>query len=408
MCVIIFLISKSASCTHVSALLHALLSLTAHRIGSVHNQEDNDSDNEALPITSYLCQWKQPRSRKESNMPVSSTEFRKHVYGRVRKHHLKSLEDFDPRPLELRGTAQERLKEFLSKIPGEDLGVSLLFDESYRCWSIETEQSNTPVSLPSKEELQRRVDEFKKSLCLPSEKLREIEQSTRTQSQSSLWHTVRRYRLTASYFGTIYKRKASTSPHSLVMQIIQRKPFTSEATEWGIQNESVALRRYVELQHHTGHNGLYCSKSGFVISEEYPFLGASPDAVVHDPTNVLEPFGVVEIKCPFSFRKFTPVDAAKSVDFFCEVNSIGGTPKLKQSHQYFCQVQGQMAITGRNWCDFVVYTEEGIFVESINFDPEFWEDLLKKLILFYDNCLAPELVCPVHVLGINVRNLCEM
>ena len=59
--------------------------------------------------------------------------------------------------------------------------------------------------------------------------------------------------------------------------------------------------------------------------------------LVHDPTNLEEPFGVVEIKCPFSFRQFTPVDAAKSGSFFCEINSSGGTLKLKRSHEYFCQ-----------------------------------------------------------------------
>ena len=36
------------------------------------------------------------------------------------------------------------------------------------------------------------------------------------------------------------------------------------------------------------------------MSEKYPFLGASPDAVVHDPTDT-NPFGLAEVKCPYSF-----------------------------------------------------------------------------------------------------------
>ena len=83
--------------------------------------------------------------------------------------------------------------------------------------------------------------------------------------------------------------------------------------------------------------------------------------------------------------------------------------KLKHSHSYFCQVQGQMALTERKWCDFVVYTEKGICIERIEYDHFFWESvLLPKLINFYDNCLAPEIVCPVHVLGISVRDLSNM
>ena len=62
-----------------------------------------------------------------------------------------------------------------------------------------------------------------------------------------------------------------------------------------------------------------------------------------------------------------------------------------------------MAITERNWCDFVLYTPKGISIERIPYDPEFWTNEL--LPMFYDNCLGPEIVCPVHVLGLPVRNI---
>ena len=68
-----------------------------------------------------------------------------------------------------------------------------------------------------------------------------------------------------------------------------------------------------------------------------------------------------------------------------------------------------MAITERSWCDFVIYTAKGISVERIPFDAEFWNNkLLPKLINFFDNCLAPEIVSPVNALGIPVRNLHNM
>ena len=57
-------------------------------------------------------------------------------------------------------------------------------------------------------------------LFMPSQKLREIEQSTRGQSQNSLWHSVRQYRLTASHFGNIFRLKETTSPQNIVLQII--------------------------------------------------------------------------------------------------------------------------------------------------------------------------------------------
>ena len=55
------------------------------------------------------------------------------------------------------------------------------------------------------------------------------------------------------------------------------------------------------------------------------------------------------------------------------VNPVCGDKKfqLKRSHPYYCQVQGQMAITERAWCDFVVYTSKGIAIDRITFDKLF-------------------------------------
>lgn len=98
---------------------------------------------------------------------------------------------------------------------------------------------------------------FKKSLHMSSQKIWEIEQSTRDQAQNPLWYSVRRYRITALCFGAIYRRLPTTLPQSLVLQIIGAKPFHSEATEWGERNESIALEKYMQAQHNDGHNGLY-------------------------------------------------------------------------------------------------------------------------------------------------------
>ena len=68
-----------------------------------------------------------------------------------------------------------------------------------------------------------------------------------------------------------------------------------------------------------------------------------------------------------------------------------------------------MGITGRLWCDFIVYTTKGLSVERIDSDRHFWEDdLLSKLTLFYNNCVAPEIVSPVHALGLPVRDLTKL
>ena len=45
--------------------------------------------------------------------------------------------------------------------------------------------------------------------------------------------------------------------------------------------------------------------------------------------------------------------------------------KLKQNHKYFAQVQEQLAVGERKWCDFVIFTNKGISIERIKFDEEY-------------------------------------
>jgi hypothetical protein len=71
----------------------------------------------------------------------------------------------------------------------------------------------------------------------------------------------------------------------------------------------------------------------------------------------MQPYGYLEVKCPHSVRNLTPTEACDESEFYCRLNSAGQL-ELKQNHRYYAQVQGQMAIGERPWCDFVVYTQQ--------------------------------------------------
>ena len=386
---------KSSSCTHVSGLLHALVAMFPHEIQT--NLQAGVSNQEDLPVTSYPCQWNVPRKRKVSSAKITDVSFNKHVYGREKKHTLKPLSDFDPRPSMYRGSASDQMPSFLSSVKGKNLGVSVLFDPDTRVWATHTEELFTPSCVPSRDELLHRVAEFKSSLNLSAEAISQVEQDTIGQSQSPAWFSARRYRLTASSFGKVVHRLSTTPPDALVKQLLHPHQFSSTATEWGKQYEPVALQAYIDQ------TGVVVTKAGFVISTEYPFLGASPDGYVHDSV-ATEQSGLVEIKCPYKFRNQTPENAASDSSFYCSL--VGECLQLKVGHNYYCQIQGQMAVTKRSWCDFVVYTTRGIAVERLYFDPGFWSDtMLPKLADFYNNCLCPAIVSPIHLVGMKMHDL---
>ena len=391
-----------ANLRHVSGLLHALVAMCPSQVGTA---PDSDTE-ESLPITSYPCKWTKPRKRKDASMKMSEIAFQKHVYGRQIKHTLQSLSDFDPRPFEHRGTVPLLLKEFVTKVKGKGLGISVLFDKDVQVWT-DPDQSDT-VEVPSKSELIEKVSSFKQTLRLTSQQIRELERQTKDQHNSSVWFSARRFRLTASMFGRIFRMLPKTHPDSLVKQLLHPKDFSTKATEWGNTYEPVALEKYCEHQAKCGHNDIITSKAGFVVCEQHPFLGASPDSYVFDPSSVIQ-FGLVEIKCPYKYRERTPEVASQETDFCCRLHpqSDGtNTVELKRTHAYYCQVQGQLAITERKWCDFVVFTKKEISVERIQYDSDFWEnELLPKLTSFYDNCLCPSIVSPIHLVGMKAHDL---
>ena len=210
-----------------------------------------------------------------------------------------------------------------------------------------------------------------------------VERLTRGQRNNDIWAEARKCRLTASNFGAIVNSQKRTSVLKTVMGYYGY--VSSDAIEWGKKREKVALSAYLKEMNNDGKK-VSVSESGLLISEEYPFLGASPDGVVRQNGEI----GLVEIKCPYKHRQVTPYQASDDKTFCC-VKDVNGNVTLKKNHKYFYQIQGQMAIKGCNWCDFVVWTTKGLVIERVVFDSQLWQTMKTNLVEFYRKCVLPEL-----------------
>ena len=223
-------------------MLHALVAMTS--TGQIHPPDNvsaiPDDEEEATSVTSHLCQWKIPKQRKESDLPMSAAMFEKHDFQKKNKRKVCLTEDFDPRPPQFQGNAMSLLPGFLKSVRCESLGISILLDPEHSHVPTCTPASGIP-NLPSISELKDTVAAFKDNLKMPTAKLYEIENATRNQRYSEMWHSIRRYRITASRFGDILHRKPTTPPDVLVLSILQPRTFSCDATNWGIQNESTAI-----------------------------------------------------------------------------------------------------------------------------------------------------------------------
>ena len=208
----------------------------------------------------------------------------------------------------------------------------------------------------------------------------ELEQSTQQQSASAKWRTSRVGRVTASRFGDVLLRQSAPSS-SFLKSFLEAKEYSSLPVQLkhGRDNEIKARNAYID---HTKRNVREC---GFVVNPSIPWLGASPDGLIFDPLN--NSVGILEIKCTYTHRLYTVQEAAASSNFFASV--VDGTVMLKRSNKYYYQVQGQMALAGVLWCDFMIYTFKNYTIERIQFDVEFWKSMQIRLTKFYFQYILP-------------------
>jgi hypothetical protein len=205
--------------------------------------------------------------------------------------------------------------------------------------------------------------------------IQKIERETVSQDKCVLWFTERRDRITASQFGKICKRKKTVN-ETFLKDIFPstQKRFFSCATSYGKANENNAKQKYLEkFQERHIHD------CGLVINPRFPFLAASPDGKV-----CLEgETGVLEVKCPFSARDLTILEAVQKIPNFCLQLGDDGKMSLKRSHEYFYQVQGQLMVSGASFCEFIVFTKRDIFVQHIKEDMTFQTVMFEALANFY-------------------------
>ena len=174
----------------------------------------------------------------------------------------------------------------------------------------------------------------------------------------------RKGRITASKFGQISHTNPTCPSVSLlknVMQYIKSQTRRVPALKWGVDHEDIAREEYIKLLRQK-HESFECHLVGLTVNPSCPHLGASPDGIV---SCLCCGAGLLEIKCLYKHRDQHPhyISDAK----FC-LHRVAEAVQLKSTHDYYIQIQGQMAICKKDYCDFVCWTPKGVHVERIAFD----------------------------------------
>ena len=168
--------------------------------------------------------------------------------------------------------------------------------------------------------------------------------------------------------------------------------FKSKATTWGCQHEDQACRKYESLAK-AEHIDFCISKSGLVIHESYPFMGASPDGTV---ICTCCGFGVLEIKCPYSCCDTSFGEKTTDDSTFYLVEQMQGKLSLNVYHSYYFQVQAQLKFCNAKYCDFVVYNMKELFVQRVYLDEPFITIVLEMCKEFIIGGILPELLAKFY------------
>ena len=185
---------------------------------------------------------------------------------------------------------------------------------------------------------------------------------------SQEWLELRLGKVTASKFKDVMTNGRGNKPSAtaktymikLVAEVLRGESlpfFESDAMKWGTETEPQARAMY-ELK-----NDVEVKEVAFVELNE--FVGVSPDGLVGDE-------GLLEIKCP---------NTETQIKRFLDDVGLPG--------DYEAQVQGQLWVTGRQWCDFVSFDPridvEASYIQTrVYRDEEYIAKLEEKVSIFVE------------------------
>ena len=223
-------------------------------------------------------------------------------------------------------------------------------------------------------------------ISITETQITEVEKLTRQQALDKKWFECRSGRITASKMYAVCHTDTYIPSHSLIKSISypESYEFKSTATTWGSDHENDALKLYksVMSEHHVNFT---VKESGFWISLDHPFIGATPDALIScDCCGE----GCVEIKCPYNIKEKFLLECNR-IPFLQKNNDIF---HLQHTHAYFYQIQTQLHVCNLSYCDFFVWIKKDYHLERFSKEEKCWADCVRKGSIFFSLCILPELI----------------
>ncbi|XP_013389212.1 uncharacterized protein LOC106157950 [Lingula anatina] len=362
-------------CSHVAALLIFL--------------------HEKPSCTSLPCAWKKGSKRRN---PSALHEASYTSYKVVRNDVI----NFDPRPPGSK-VSREDLNAFKSSLSfaNANTGTVSMWETLLTYQYLDYELSSERL-LTLKDLKLILLHDLTPEGCWPV-----MIEGTKSQADCAGWFQERSRRITASVAHEAVKIWKAISEQGVTDGIRQRVLKLLRKHIWGLDAVSTYYMQHgssMEKQAREDYASITnakVSESGLWVDPAVPELACSPDGLVFD-TSSDDPDGLLEIKVLKVFQKSAPEDVAaqyangsistKDLAGQCFTINDKGEIKLRESHAYYYQIQFQMGITGREWCDFVLWSPKGQpNVQRIWRDNAFVKDMFKSCRNLWKSAFAYEI-----------------
>lgn len=179
------------------------------------------------------------------------------------------------------------------------------------------------------------------------------------------WYKARLGKVTASKVSAVLAKKDSATRADYLTDLVlerltgtQQEFYQNEAMQWGTDTEPQARMAY------EAETSNLVDELGFIDHPTIANFGCSPDGVIGES-------GLIEIKCPNSKTHLSTLLSGKAPT------------------KYIPQMQTQMAVMNRQWCDFVSFDPRlpedlQLFVIRVNRDDEYIAKLEEEVTAFLE------------------------
>ena len=179
---------------------------------------------------------------------------------------------------------------------------------------------------------------------------------------------------------------------------------SSPALQYGMENKDRAKTLYLRKANtHKKRKSVQLSECGLFLDKDYPLIGGCPNALV---TCACCPDGLLQVKCCYKHRGIKPSEIPRVDRNYHIMYDKEKKLAVRPKSYWYKQIVGLLGITGKSYCDVVVYTDRGRAIIRVYRNEVEYHTIVEYSTYIYDEFILPEITAKCCWVSMYVK-LCQ-